>query len=85
MPTHYQLNRARGDALAALGTEVAVTRGRFLWLFKEPDFMFRKKIIQAYTKADAISGADLGMIFYIMFLASAFGAFVGQALWRLVK
>lgn len=74
--------RARGAALAALGTEVDLVRGRFLWVFHEPDFRLRKRIIQAYTRADQISSEDRKMIFWTMLAASTLGAFLGQGLWR---
>lgn len=85
-PSQYELKRARGTALTAMASEVEVARGRFLWIFKEPDFMLRKRVVQAYTKVgNVVSGSDARMMFWVMFAASALGAFIGQGLWKVLN
>ena len=40
------LPRARGEALTRLGYSLGLTRHRFLFFFREPDFLFRRRMLR---------------------------------------
>lgn len=47
MNTISILHRARGRDLTALGAAWGLERKRFLFIFREPDFLFRKRLIKS--------------------------------------
>lgn len=39
--------RVQGEALTRLGYSLGLTRHRFLFFFREPDFLFRRRMMLA--------------------------------------
>jgi hypothetical protein len=42
----FNVTRATGKALTAIAATLGLERRRFLFFFREPDFLFRKRILK---------------------------------------